>query len=223
MKTCYFIRIFKSFIINMRKFYFLLLLTIGLFSCGNQHQFTKQQKKALTNADSNKPMRVFLITNKQDSILLRKKSSYINPKNKFTKVLANRLFATVRDSLSMGVGIAAPQIGVLKNIICVQRFDKKKFPFEFYLNPIIINCSDKKLPFPEGCLSIPNTKGITKNRAFTITIEYDTLDGEHKKENISDFTSVIFQHEIDHLNGILFIDHLKKDVITDHKKNTQKK
>jgi len=114
--------------------------------------------------------------------------------------------------LSMGVGIAAPQVGILKNMICVQRFDKESFPFEIYCNPVITKYSVKKRPCPEGCLSIPKLSATTYDRAYTVLIEYDTLKGEHKIESVSDFTSVIFQHEIDHLNGILFIDHLKKDI-----------
>jgi len=195
-----------------------IILLFLLVSCGS---FTAHQKQLITSATANTPMRVFLINSKQDSILLRQKSTHIKRNSKMAKLLAKRLFATVRDSLSMGVGIAAPQVGILKNMICVQRFDKENFPFEFYLNPIITKYSIKKRPCPEGCLSIPNTNGTTQNRAFTITIEYNTLKGEHKKEFVSDFTSVIFQHEIDHLNGILFIDHLEKDIIDDNNKKAK--
>ncbi len=190
------------------KYSFTLILVSTLVSCGS---FNLEQKRLITSELETKPMRVFLITNKQDSILLRKKSTNIKPNSKIAKILAKRLYAAVRDSMSMGVGIAAPQVGILKNMICVQRFDKENFPFEIYANAIITNYSEKKLPYKEGCLSIPNKKGTTQNRANTITIEYETLEGECKKENITGFTSIIFQHEIDHLNGILFIDHLKKD------------
>lgn len=198
-----------------------LIFVILLLSCGSTRSFSETQKKSITSDLASKPMRVFLITKYEDSILLRQKSTDIKPKSKLSKILAKRLFVTVRDSLSMGVGIAAPQVGILKNMICVQRFDKADFPFEIYLNPVITKYSEKKRPCPEGCLSIPNKKGTTQNRAFTITISYDTLEGNHKVEDVSDFTSVIFQHEIDHLNGILFIDHLEKDKIAaeSHEKN----
>ncbi len=187
----------------------LQLLLIGfLISCSS---YTKQEKSLITSGKENQPMRVFLLTKKQDSILLRKKSSRIKPNTKLTRLLAKRMFATVRDSLSLGVGIAAPQVGISKNMVCVQRFDKENFPFEFYLNPVILSYSDEKFPCKEGCLSIPNKTGTTTDRAKTIMLEYDNLDGNHKKETVSGFTSVIFQHEIDHLNGILFIDHLNKE------------
>ena len=81
-----------------------------------------------------------------------------------------------------------------------------------YLNPKIVKYSKEKQTVKEGCLSIPNRSDTLNSRAFTINIEYDTMLAEHKTETIEGFTSVIFQHEIDHLNGILYLDHLKKEV-----------
>jgi len=190
----------------------LFFLIISLTSCGSTN-FTKLQKKSITSKGDTKPMRVYLITNKKDSILLREKSTSIkpNPKNKILQTFAKRLIATVRDSSSLGVGIAAPQVGILKNIIVVQRLDKDNEPFEVYLNPVIKYYSKQKRSCPEGCLSIPNKRAITLDRSYEIRIEYDKLDGSHHSEKVEDFVSVIFQHEIDHLNGILFIDHLLKE------------
>lgn len=191
----------------------ILLIFIILFtSCSGYKNFSTVQKN-LIKKDVLKPMRVYLITNKKDSILLRQKSTYIkpNPKNETLKLFAKRLITTVKDSASLGVGIAAPQVGILKNIIAVQRLDKDNEPFEIYLNPVITFYSKQKRPCPEGCLSIPNERKTTLDRSFEIQIEYDKLDGSHQIEKITDFVSVIFQHEIDHLNGILFIDHLLKE------------
>ncbi len=194
------------------KFYIVLLIIITMTSCSSAKKFNSHQKEMIIS-DYNKPMRVFLITNKRDSILLRKKSSYIkpNPKNKVLKQFSKRLIATVTDPKTLGVGIAAPQVGILKNIICVQRLDKDGVPFEIYINPRITKYSKKKRACPEGCLSIPNKRATTLDRAYTINLEYDKLDGKHYTEIVDDFVSVIFQHEIDHLNGILFIDHLLKE------------
>lgn len=203
----------------MKKLITFYIISFFLIGCSSSKRIIKQSFSAkdaamIMNADSLKPMRVYKITNRKDSLLLRLKSSYIKPNSK-DLVLQNfvkRLYATVRDSLSMGVGIAAPQVGILKNIIWVQRFDKENFPFEVYLNPEIRSYSDKKQTVKEGCLSIPNRSETLNNRSFTITIEYDTMQAEHKTETITGFTSVIFQHEIDHLNGILYLDHLQKDL-----------
>ena len=176
--------------------------------------FSKEESQLVLSANSLVPMRVFKITNKKDSLVLRTKSSYVkaNPNDVVLQQFVKRLYATVRDSMSLGVGIAAPQVGVLKNIIWVQRFDKENVPFEVYLNPKIVKYSKEKQTVKEGCLSIPNRSDTLNSRAFTINIEYDTMLAEHKTETIEGFTSVIFQHEIDHLNGILYLDHLKKEV-----------
>lgn len=199
----------------------LLVVTLLLFfGCStiknkNINSFTNNQISLIKSADSHTPMRVFKINKKSDSLLLRTKSTYIkaNPKDKILQTFVQRLFRTVTDSLSLGVGIAAPQVGILKNIIWVQRFDKENFPFEVYLNPIIANYSEQKQSYTEGCLSIPNRMDKLNSRAYRILIEYDMMDGKHKTEAVDGFTSVIFQHEIDHLNGILYIDHLQKEVI----------
>lgn len=194
------------------KYIVFILIALQLNSCAGSKNFSKSEK-LLISTNSIKPMRLFLITNKQDSVLLRKKSTFIkpNPKNKVLQLFAKRLITTVRDSASLGVGIAAPQVGVLKKIIVVQRLDKDNEPFEVYVNPKINYYSKQKRPCPEGCLSIPNKRATTLDRAYEIKIEYDKLDGSHHTETVNDFVSIIFQHEIDHLDGILFIDHLLKE------------
>lgn len=176
--------------------------------------FSKEQTDLILNVDSLTPMRVLKINNKKDSIVLRTKCDnvIVSPDDVILKHFVNRLYRTVRDSVSMGVGIAAPQVGVLKNIIWVQRFDKEEFPFEVYLNPKIVQYTDKKQDCVEGCLSIPDRSDTTKTRAYAILIEYDKMDGTHHSEMIEAFTAVIFQHEIDHLNGILYLDHLEKEM-----------
>jgi len=203
----------------MKKGILLIIIIASLASCGGlkknrSDNFSASEIKMILNADNSKPMRVFKINNKKDSVLLRQQSTYVKPDTSdvILRQFVDRLFATVRDSLSMGVGIAAPQVGVLKNIIWVQRFDKEEAPFEVYLNPKIVSYSDQKQTRREGCLSIPNRSETLNSRSKTIEIDYDTIEGKHIVETISDFTAVIFQHEIDHLNGILYLDHLEKEI-----------
>ncbi|GAB5563959.1 MAG: peptide deformylase [Winogradskyella sp.] len=162
--------------------------------------------------DRTSPMRVYKITNPSDSILLRTKSAKVkvDPNDETLNTFIDRLYITVRDSMSLGVGIAAPQVGILKRIIWVQRFDKEDAPFEVYLNPEIIEYSSKKQPCLEGCLSIPKRRDTTYTRAETIKIVYDQFNKKRVEEEVSGFTAVIFQHEIDHLDGILYLDHLEK-------------
>jgi peptide deformylase len=201
----------------MRNGFLLMGIAIILSSCYGsksmlKNSFSVEQSKMIMSSDSLTPMRIYKITNQKDSLLLRTKSQNMkaNPNDVVLQRFVKRLYATVRDSISLGVGIAAPQVGILKNIIWVQRFDKENFPFEVYLNPVIKTYSDKKQTFREGCLSIPNRTDTLNTRAFSIVIEYDTMKAEHKTETVEGFTSVIFQHEIDHLNGILYLDHLTR-------------
>ena len=206
----------------MRHIITLIVLVILLMSCSSSskivknssNDFTSTQRTLIMNLDSTFPMRVLKINNKKDSIVLRTKCKNViaDPNSVELKHFVNRLYKTVRDSISMGVGIAAPQVGVLKNIIWVQRFDKEGFPFEVYLNPKIVKYTDKKQDCVEGCLSIPDRSDTTKTRAYAILMEYDKMDGTHHSEMIEAFTAVIFQHEIDHLNGILYLDHLEKEM-----------
>lgn len=199
----------------------ILILFIALYGCKNQEvqqdnpiTFTSEQVKLLNQGDSLGEMRVLLITNEQDSLILRSQSEdIIYPQDSLLATkLASRMLKTVTSPDNLGVGIAAPQVGILKNMILVQRYDIDSTPFEAYINPKIIKYTKLKQPCLEGCLSIPDRMDTTKTRAYAILLEYDNLQGEHKTEMIEDFTAVIFQHEIDHLNGILYLDHLDKEI-----------
>lgn len=176
--------------------------------------FTEKELLLIRNGTSTDPMRVYKINNYQDSVLLRQQSQdvVVDNDNRDLSLFVDRLYATVRDSMSLGVGIAAPQVGVLKNIIWVQRFDKEGFPFEEYLNPRILQYSEKKQTRAEGCLSVPDRRETLNCRAYAVLLEYDRLDGSHHIEMVEDFTAIIFQHEIDHLNGIIYLDHLAQEI-----------
>ena len=209
---------------NYTHFIFLILLST-LLSCNQRiakltqgeigkSNFDVAQEKFIKEGAGDQAMRVWKINIPSDSLLLRQKSTRVtpDPNDATLKLMTERLLATVQDSMSLGVGIAAPQVGILKNIIWVQRLDKPDLPFEVYLNPVIKQYSKKKQPCMEGCLSIPETKAETQIRAYAILLEYDKMDGSHVIEMVEDFTAVIFQHEIDHLHGIMFTDHLEKEI-----------
>lgn len=199
---------------------FILLIVIGCsgtqipIKVTSADNFTTEEKQLIMSGEENQPMRVFKITRLTDSLLLRTKSQNVkaDPNDPVLQRFVQRLYSTVRDSMSLGVGIAAPQVGVLKNIIWVQRFDKEDLPFEVYLNPKIVQYSKMKQDCLEGCLSIPDRRDTTKTRAYALLLEYDKIDNTHVTEMVEAFTAVIFQHEIDHLNGILYLDHLEKEV-----------
>ncbi len=200
----------------------LLIALCAFFSCSRQKNlqdpirkmnFSEIEHAMIMSSDSSSPMRVFKISDRKDSLLLREKSTDVTLSFKDPTLdhFISRLYKTVRDSMSLGVGIAAAQVGILKNIIWVQRFDKEDFPFEVYINPKIKQYSKKLMTRREGCLSIPDRSDTLNCRSYAILIEYDKRDKSHHVEMVEDFTAIIFQHEIDHLNGILYIDHLEKE------------
>ncbi|MDO9680499.1 MAG: peptide deformylase, partial [Bacteroidales bacterium] len=80
---------------------------------------------------------------------------------------------------------------------------------EVYLNPKIVQYSQLKQERREGCLSVPDRRGDPKSRSYAILLEYNRADMSLHREMVEGFTAIIFQHEIDHLNGVLFTDYLK--------------
>lgn len=185
-----------------------LLLLVGCHRT-SVSGFSANQVARISASDGETPMRVWKISSRSDSMLLRKSSEPVRLKGEdpLLDLFIERLFATVRDSISLGVGIAAPQVGILKRIIWVQRFDKEGLPFEVYLNPIIVKYSDEKQEGMEGCLSITNRREKCL-RSKWVDLSYYKRDGTYHEEKVEGFTAVIFQHEIDHLDGILYLDHL---------------
>ncbi len=173
--------------------------------------FTDSEKAIIFNNSIDSAYRIMNYFVYADSIVLRKQSRNVDFSDTSTLFyLTDRLHVTVIKG--GGIGIAAPQVGINRNIIWVQRYDKGSIashPWELYLNPVITKYSDTLKLRNDGCLSIPGVSGQSW-RAIWVNVEYDLPNGTHKSEHISqEYTAHIFQHEIDHLNGILFIDRLK--------------
>ncbi|MGI0119733.1 peptide deformylase [Zooshikella sp. RANM57] len=106
---------------------------------------------------------------------------------------------------SGGIGIAAPQIGINKQAIIIVRTDKPDSPMQAYFNPRLTWVSKTLSKDYEGCLSVPDGVGLVE-RPSDITVRYLNELGEEHEETLSGIMARVFQHEIDHLNGILFID-----------------
>ncbi|MBK9356087.1 MAG: peptide deformylase [Bacteroidales bacterium] len=171
--------------------------------------FTPAEKSLIMAGDTAKMMRVLIYTNDADLKVLNSESTDIDPSDPLLPLLARRMYKAMRDSANSGVGIAAPQVGINRNVIWVQRFDKSGSPFEFYINPRITKYSILNRKGGEGCLSVPEERGLLL-RSYAILIEYQSFDGTRHHELIEDFTSVIFQHETDHLKGFLFPDRMRE-------------
>jgi peptide deformylase len=184
-------------------FLVVLLVSMTAFS----QSFSKVERDLILSGPETEMLRVTQVTDSADLKILKAVSTDINPKDKLIPVLAKRMYLAMRDPARPGVGIAAPQVGINKNIIWVQRFDKPNEPFEYYVNPKIVWRSNLIRKGAEGCLSIPDERGDVY-RNYTIQISYFDAKGNFKQEVIEGFTAVIFQHEIDHLNGILFTDRM---------------
>jgi peptide deformylase len=171
--------------------------------------FNKSEKSIILSGQTNSKLPIYQTTNEKELIILKKKSSDIDPADPLLPILEARMLLTVQDPNHSGVGIAAPQVGINKNLIWVQRFDKAEDPFEFYINPKIIWKSKLTRLGAEGCLSIPDRKEDIQ-RSYAIRLQYQDKKGQIIEENIEGFTAVIFQHEVDHLSGILYPDRLEE-------------
>lgn len=186
----------------------LIMTTIGTQSCNNSTSWTSDEE-ALINDASGTKMRLWTIDNAEDSIFLRQSCQPLTQadiQQPIFELLKERMLLTVTDPENEGVGIAAPQVGIGRQLVAVQRFDKPGQPFEFYVNPRLTYLSDEKQKGWEGCLSVPNQRGevlrskqvvVTFNHPTTFELQCDTVEG---------FTAIIFQHETDHLSGTLYID-----------------
>ncbi|HBC31985.1 MAG TPA: peptide deformylase [Clostridiales bacterium] len=105
-----------------------------------------------------------------------------------------------------GVGLAAPQVGILKNVIVIDVEDGKVYKMA---NPKIIYESGEQSA-QEGCLSVPEKKGVV-SRPMKVIVEYTNESNETVKQEAEGFLARAICHEIDHLNGVLFIDRVIED------------
>lgn len=193
-------------------FILLLLMAACLFNGCTSDGWTEAERALVE--DQPDVMRVLTIDDPADAAVLREKSRNIPApalSDPLYAQLAAKMVATVTSPEQNGVGIAGPQVGLLRRIVAVQRFDKEGEPFEVYPNIRIITMRGALEPGGEGCLSVPGRRG-TVLRSRDIDIRYtDPATGRDTTERVEGFTAVIFQHETDHLDGILYIDKLTEN------------
>ena len=200
----------KIFFEQIRIILFFFAITI-LSSCSSKHYFLKHERKLIYQETENMPFRALQITNQKDSLLLRTLCNDIDINNRDLEIFISRLKATLVSE--NGVGIAAPQVGILKNIFLFIRSESPE-DIVVAINPKIINHPDETICFErDGCLSIPNVSGNSIRYPW-IEVEYYNEKGILVKEKLegysreTGFTAIVFQHEYDHLQGLLFIDKL---------------
>jgi len=179
------------------------IFLFAALACLSCQPFTKAERRLISEADS-----LMSVTEMPaDSIVLHTPCRDLNARelaSPLLKALVDKMHYTVRHPSQDGVGIAAPQVGISRRVIWVQRFDKPGEPFECYLNPHLDSLGGDVLIGPEGCLSVPPYRGMVP-RHSEVTVSYLRPDSRQRiREHVQGYTAIIFQHELDHLDGRLY-------------------
>jgi peptide deformylase len=140
--------------------------------------------------------------------ILRQVSTKIEQMDGAIRSLADDMLATMYDA--PGIGLAAIQIGVPRRMLVIDlaKEGEDKAP-QVFINPEILAFSDQSSTYEEGCLSIPDYYAEVE-RPASITVKHVTLDGKEVTIEADGLLATCLQHEIDHLNGVLFIDHISR-------------
>ena len=146
--------------------------------------------------------------------ILRQKSQPVDKVDDLTRKLMDDMLETMY--LAPGIGLAAIQIGVPKRIIVldISKDPEKKEPM-YFVNPVIVSTSKNNITYEEGCLSVPG-QFAEIDRPDRCHVKYLDYNGNYKELKSEGLLATCIQHEIDHLEGILFIDYLsnlKKSMI----------
>lgn len=155
-----------------------------------------------------------------DPVLRTKAQLVENIQDLRIQKLIDDLITTVRQA--DGVGIAAPQVRVSDRLFVVASRPNPRYPNApemeptAMINPTILAHSTDIIKGWEGCLSIPEIRGLVP-RSQAIEVEYTDYNGKLQKQEMTDFVARIFQHEHDHLDGIVFLDRLEttQDIVTE--------
>ena len=184
------------------------------------------------------PPRIYPIRLYGDPVL-RRKAKAVQPGDTLTvpgfgpqtvREVANTMLETMFEA--RGVGLAAPQVGLpVRLFVAVEYEDdeeeneggekplRSRVLREFVMLNPVLTVTDKKKDrsYQEGCLSIPGIyeEGVT--RARQVRIDYTDLEGQPRSLEAEDYLARVFQHELDHLDGVLFLDRLPDDVTSDHR------
>ena len=144
----------------------------------------------------------------EPNTLLRQVSQPVEQVGESEKELMNDMLETMY--AANGIGLAAIQIGVPKRVIVMDlsKEENKKLPM-YFVNPVITKKNNEKTTYEEGCLSVPN-QFAEIDRPSKCEVEYLDYDGNKQNLQAEGLLATCIQHEIDHLEGILFIDYLSK-------------
>ena len=144
---------------------------------------------------------------------LREISKHVEGVDDELRTLVADMFETMYEA--PGIGLAAIQVGVPKRVLVIDLQEPEEEGGEpvkdprVFINPEILAHSDEEVPYTEGCLSVPDQYAEV-DRPDRIRARWMELDGKVREEEIEGLLAVCLQHEMDHLNGVLFIDHLSR-------------
>jgi peptide deformylase len=134
--------------------------------------------------------------------VLRQKAKPVGRVDDQIRELVQDMFETMK--AEEGAGLAAPQVGISLRLFVTGSQDRA-VPHKAYINPVLVDLQGDLEPVDEGCLSLPEIRGVVR-RPIQCTIRATDLDGNEFTETSSDFAARVWQHEYDHLDGILIID-----------------
>lgn len=182
-------------------------LMLALFACSSPGSLTRSEKALIASSDS--LMHVYTVDDSTEFIVLRGESvdfSDADLQSPLFESLVAKMKYTVQDPSQDGVGIAAPQVGLNRRLIIVCRLDLPGEPFVAYANPYIDSLWGPSVVGREGCLSIPGLRGNVPRSEFALIRYTDPVSLSVCRDTVSGYVARIFQHEIDHLEGVLYID-----------------
>ena len=191
----------------MRKAIIIVLLLVTALSCSRKGGFSEREKEIIVRSDS--VMYVLTVWNKADSLVLRTPSVDIPSselRGELFKMLCAKMLSTVTSPEQDGVGIAAPQVGINRRLVAVWRGDLPEQPFRVYPNVRLDSLWGDLAPGREGCLSVPPYSGIVRRYPNAIVSWTDPTTLSRLRDTVSGYTAVIFQHECDHLDAVLYPD-----------------
>ena len=169
--------------------------------------------------------RILTIDNAADLAILKQVSTPVAAVDDSVRALMDDMLETMYDA--PGIGLAAVQIGDLRRVVVMDLGDgpapegeddgdpeseeaaARRANPRFFVNPEVLWASEDMFSYEEGCLSIPEYFDAVE-RPARVRVAYLNREGERIEEEISGLYAVCFQHELDHLNGVLFIDHLSR-------------
>jgi len=152
--------------------------------------------------------------------ILREKAKEVeNVSDPAIQALIDDMIQTCQDV--DGVGIAAPQVYQPLRLFIIASKPSPRYPNApdmeptAIINPTIVSASDEKEKGWEGCLSIPGIRGLVP-RHKSVTVSFTNRNGQQEEKTFDDFVARVFQHEYDHIDGIVFLDHTNpKDLVTE--------